>query len=90
MSSIDIPHRRNTYWAIDWPDAIAFAQSLPTGTKFRAFLAWNHSYHDAHYDLGILYGPAVRHPMTIEDLKKRQARAEAARLARWELSRKAQ
>lgn len=37
------------------------------GVRARLHIAWNRSFHDAHFALGILYGDAVRHPQGPDD-----------------------
>lgn len=64
------------------------------GVPVRLAVAWNHSFHDAAYTLVLRYGPAIRRPMSADEIRRAlRADAESARvreaIRRWELSRRA-
>lgn len=80
---------RNQVFVGTRDEAIAFVLSLSAGTRWRIFVAWNHSFHNAAFDVGILYGPAVRNPHAISDIDRVFWEANKQAVERWELSRKA-
>jgi hypothetical protein len=71
-------------------EVLAFALDLAgKGERVRLCLSWMDSFHDPSFSVVCLHGPAVRHPMTVNEMVDTIYRSEKRIGLLFSLSRKA-